>query len=310
MGFGFRAQTAEISGQFFGVQRPGVIRRYSDEFLGVGQQGGVHGAAVLVCHDAGENDKLLVGQIILNVFLQGFHALGIVAAVYNEQRVGGKYLETPRPLGCGQTVIHGLGGDVPALTLENGQGCQNDRGIVQLMGAQKTQFQPLKGTKIKGLPTQIGTYRHDFFALGYQQQDLFLVTLLLNDFLYRLGGGIEDTAAAGFYDAGLGRGDLLQGTAEILRVVKTDVGNNGGFGSGDDIGGVQCAAHAGFQHDNVGVLPLKVLKSNGGDQLKFRRRFGHGLRIGTDKFRARSQVLIGDFRAVYLHSFVEAEDVR
>ena len=100
------------------------------------------------------------------------------------------------------------------------------------------------------------------------------------------------------------------GIAQLLRVLKADVGNDRSLRHGDDVGGVQPTAEAYLQHCNVTALLLKIAQSNGGHQLEFRGLLGHTLRRGKHALRQRDELPIGDKRVVHLHALVEAVQVR
>src|SRR5688572_25557645 len=80
-----------------------------------------------------------------------------------------------------------------------------------------------------------------------------------------IGGG--ENRDAGFDDAGFFAGDFGQGVAEPFFVVVLDVGDDAGQG-GDDVGGVEAAAEAGFPDDDVAVLFGKPDERHDGDDFK------------------------------------------
>ena len=76
----------------------------------------------------------------------------------------------------------------------------------------------------------------------------------------RVGGGGDD-GNAGLDNAGFFAGDFRQGFAKPFLVVQLDVGDDGGE-RGDDVGGIQATAHAGFPDHEIAVLSGEVLQSH------------------------------------------------
>ena len=87
-----------------------------------------------------------------------------------------------------------------------------------------------------------------FFFSAYGFEDLIGLRLL----------GIEEYVSAFLNDAGLLKGNFAECAAENLSVVHTDGHDDGGFRGGDDICGVEEAAHSGLEDDDVAVLFVKI----------------------------------------------------
>ena len=56
-----------------------------------------------------------------------------------------------------------------------------------------------------------------------------------------------------------------------MRMVKADVHDDAALGRIDHVRGVEAAAEAGLQHDDLTALPLEPEHGGGRDQFKFRR---------------------------------------
>ena len=77
----------------------------------------------------------------------------------------------------------------------------------------------------------------------------------------------------------------------------------------DDIGGIQRAAQAHFQHGNVALFPPEVQQSNGSDQLKLRGVVLHGLGGRADLLCQSRQGVLRDHLAIDLDPLPEVLQV-
>src|SRR5690348_10992991 len=85
-----------------------------------------------------------------------------------------------------------------------------------------------------------------------------------------IGSGVlgqDDDHAAGMNDSGLLAGNFGDGVAEKFLVVERDVGYDRNQGL-NNIGCVQTAAHADFEHGNVNLGLGELLEGDGGQHLK------------------------------------------
>lgn len=139
--------------------------------------------------------------------------------------------------------------------------------------------------------------------------------ILIGNFLYNrecfliFDGG--KNRHPGFDDAGFFAGDFGEGVAEPFLVVVLDVGDDAGEG-GDDVGGVEAAAEAGFPNDDVAFLFGEPNEGHDGDDFeeggviafgKLGEEFAHeGDEAGDFGF--------GDELAIDLDAFGEGDEVR
>ena len=126
---------------------------------------------------------------------------------------------------------------------------------------------------------------------------------------HRGGAGVQHRIAAAFDDAGLGGGDLLHRAAQILGVIQSDAAQHGGFRRGDDVGGIELAAHSHLAYHDVAVSAGEPGEGDGRDHLKLRGVIRHGVRQRPHLLRHGAQRLVGDHLAVDLHPLVEPEDI-
>ncbi len=87
---------------------------------------------------------------------------------------------------------------------------------------------------------------------------------------YFFSSGISsgaDYPGAWLDDAGLFRGDFLEGMAEEIFVIESDLGNDGNFGN-QDVGGIEPAAEADLKDGDVRFLAGEKIEGHGGDAFK------------------------------------------
>ena len=77
----------------------------------------------------------------------------------------------------------------------------------------------------------------------------------------------------------------------------------------DDVGGIQCAAKAHFQHGDITVLPAEVQQGNGSYQLKLRRVLRHGLCGRPDLLHQSRQLPVRDHFPIHLNTFMEGYEI-
>ena len=130
-----------------------------------------------------------------------------------------------------------------------------------------------------------------------------------DDVLRGRAGGVEHCVAAGLENSGLRRGDFFDGAAEVLHVVEADVREHGGFGRGDDVRGVELAAHADLAYDDVAAAAQEPEHGDGRDELKLTRMVGHGVGLRAHLLGEGAERAVRDLLAVDLDPFVKAHDV-
>ena len=297
-------------GQPFGGQRARVSRRDGDEPGGEGDEVGEHRAVVLVGHAAVQEGDLPARQVVAKRLHQRVEALRVVAAVDDEQRVAREQLEPARPANRGKPLADGGFGDLPALCGEHLQRGQHSARVVQLMLAQQRNVQPAKRFPVEHLSVKpVRDERQRLHASAVQPRAVLSARLLehgLDRGLLR----VEHTVAAVLDDAGLRVGDLLHRIAEHLHVVEPDVDDDRRLGRRDDVGGIELAAQADFEHYDVARMARKILHRDAGDQLEFGRVFVEGVGQRLDAGRDLGQLAVGNGFVVDLHPLVEANDVR
>ena len=108
-------------------------------------------------------------------------------------------------------------------------------------------------------------------------------------------------------DASLLDGNLLQGVAKKLRVVKSDVGNDGEFGQ-DDIGGVKSTAHTHFNNGNVDFFLGKVIECHSHSHFKERElKVGKQLPVTLHKIH---HLLLRNHLAIDTDALAEVDKMR
>ena len=95
-----------------------------------------------------------------------------------------------------------------------------------------------------------------------------------------------------------------------MRMVKADVHDDAALGRIDHVRGVEAAAEAGLQHDDLTALPLEPEHGGGRDQFKFRRMLVHSFRLAADGFNAADEIVVSDLLAVDLHAFGKTVQIR
>ena len=124
------------------------------------------------------------------------------------------------------------------------------------------------------------------------------------------GGGFLPLAYhhghAGLHDAGLLGGYQLEGAAQKLGVVQTDVGNHAHLG-GDDVGAVETAAQSYFHHGDVYMLLGEVFEGQGGGELEEGRM--KGLEEGALLLHEVYHILLADAHTVHTDALPEVHQV-
>ena len=119
---------------------------------------------------------------------------------------------------------------------------------------------------------------------------------------------VVEHAVAALQDPGLRPGDLRKRAAEDRGVIVAQVADHGKLRAVDDVGGIQRAAEADLEHNDVAALLCKPEHGKRRDQFEFGRMLGHGLGLRARALRQRRQRPVGDRHAVALHPLVEAHE--
>ncbi len=125
------------------------------------------------------------------------------------------------------------------------------------------------------------------------------------------GGRLGDTGhhgGGGLDDAGLLVGDGGHRVAQVAFVLQRDIGDDAHLG-GQQVGGVQAAAHAGLDHGPVHAVLFEQMERHGGGELEEGRLAVGFLNladgpVGVDDFR------VGHRASVDADAFVEMDQVR
>src|SRR5208282_2792947 len=121
--------------------------------------------------------------------------------------------------------------------------------------------------------------------------------------------------AARTNDAGFFAGNLGDGFAQIFLVIERDVGDDA-EARFHDIGGIQAAAHAHFEHNHVGAAAREVFKAYGSQHLKkagvprqiaFR---DEALGGAVDHVMEQGEIVVGDGFAIEANALVDAYQMR
>ena len=159
---------------------------------------------------------------------------------------------------------------MPALFLEDFQGCQGRHGVAHLMLPHKGHQQRLHPIQ------QQGTVNRALLLPNHRERRQTEVRLplpgRLPEHLFRLGllVGITDHRTARLDDPGLFKGNLLHRISQHRSVVQGNGSDHRHLRHVNDVGGVEPASQAHFQHHNV-ALPLgKPAEGQGRDEFKFR----------------------------------------
>ena len=121
---------------------------------------------------------------------------------------------------------------------------------------------------------------------------------------------IADGARAGLEDARLLARDLRERVAEDLRVIQTDVRDDGACRRADDIRRVQPAAEPDLEHHDVAAAALKPEHGRRRHELKLRRLVVHGRNARLQRLARGSKLRVRDWLAVDLHALGELLEKR
>jgi hypothetical protein len=120
---------------------------------------------------------------------------------------------------------------------------------------------------------------------------------------------------AGTNDAGFFACDFANRIAKIFLMIERDVGDDA-YARVDNVGGVQAAAHADFEHGEIYALIRKMDEGDCGHHFeeagvprKFRalhQTFGNSINFAVK----RGEIIVADFFAVHADPFVDSNQVR
>ena len=293
-----------------------ALRRHGDD---LGEQRPQHlelPAAVLIGHHA-HDGHFPLGDELLQGLAQRLGAAGVVAAVQQHQGLLGDDLHPGGDEGLFKACRHGLGGDGPAAACQHLQHLQGGDGVFHLVLPQKRRAQrhvpPAGARHGKGRAADGALPLLHLGQVGAEQLHLALLADLLQ-LLRHLWGlvGVEHQPAPRLDDAGLLKGNLLQGAAQNGGVVQRDGHDGRHLWHVDDVGGVEPAAHAHLQHHDVALPPGKPVEGQGSDVLKLCHLVAAFLELvgdGGQGFHLLHQLLLGNHLPVDLEPLPELQHI-
>ena len=170
--------------------------------------------------------------------------------------------------GLFNALLHILPIEIPAPGVQLFKNGAYREGIVDLMLSQQGDVQifafiaDLAPLSPAGKDLQLG-------QIGHIGTDAVFLTNLADHFhgFFRLLG-INGHPASLLDDSCFLPGDLRQGIAQILGMIKGNRRNGAHIRGIDAVGGIQLAPHAHFQHHHIAFLSGKIVKGHGGVKLK------------------------------------------
>ena len=258
--------------QFLGAQCAGAVGRDGVDLGKAGSQIGQHILIVLVGQHAQHADEVFLKIGAGQGRGQHFSAVGVVAAVKQQQRMAAQHLDAGGHPGIGKALQNGVVRNIIAeLAPESQRDLDSHGGVVSLVRAGQAQC-----GAIAAVVDAV------FQPLAAQQRQIVLIGR--NDARVRLGSGSQDRPHSlrrlvgvvddngpFFYNTGLFGGDFIKGIPQDLHVVITDLCDGRHELVGHDVRCVAAPAEAGFQHDQVTLFAGKPEKRQRGDSLKLHR---------------------------------------
>lgn len=259
-GVGCAGEVAEL----FGGVGAGLVDAGEDEFGGEGEEEGGDDGEVLVAHCSEDDPDAAVMVEFADVVGEGLCSGGVMGSVEEDVGGGRDVFETAGPAGLGDALADGVVRDV-----EKVEGGDGGEGVFDLVGSDEGTFDGDGGGALGGETAAVGV---EVEVLGDPVGGAEDGRGVLSGGAFEDGLGFgplagEDDGAGRFDDAGLFEGDFGDGVAEEAFVVEVDGGDDGEDGI-DDVGGVETAAHAGFEDHGVDGLGAEEQVGHGGDGLE------------------------------------------
>ena len=236
-----------------------------------------HFVHILVRHDADQEHELLPREAVAQALHGGPHPVGVVTAVQQEGRAVPQKLKPARPLHSLQTGADGFFRNVPAVGPQDPQGGDGHRRIAGLVAADERQLHAGQAVKIKGDLVQISTIDLQFVEIHFGQRRVLFSGRSADDRIRFRHPAVTHHRTALFDDARLRGGDVGQGGAKLFHMVHAQRRDDRARRVLNDVGGIQRAAQAHFQHHNIAVFPGKVQHPQRGDDLELGGHVGHGI---------------------------------
>ena len=213
-----------------------------------------------------------------------------MSPVQNEERVLAQDFKAGRPLHVRKAGLHSLLRDREASFPKHFHNPKHRHGVVQLILSQKRQAINRVAVP-EGLSLQRRFQQPGPVKLRDVQRTTALPTDLCDDLHHFRIVFIQNDVRTGLDDPRLRAGNFCQSTAEILCVLKSDVGDHGDLRRVDHIGRVKFSSEPHFQYHNVTPGLFKIHHSDRCDQLELAGvilhcvcRFTNHLRDLTERF--------------------------
>ena len=123
-------------------------------------------------------------------------------------------------------------------------------------------------TEIEVLPVQRVGGRGEGIHIYPVQRHTAAAAARRHHLHHRRCAGVQHRVAAGLDDPGFGGGDLLHCVAQIGRVIQPNVAQHSRLRRGDDVGGVEFAAHAHLAHHDIAPPPGEPCERDGRHDLE------------------------------------------
>ena len=289
-------------GQFVRVGGADAVDAGEDDFVGAAGDALEHAWDIFIATTSEDDDHRVVGDVLADGFHGGIKARGVMGAVDDDARGLRDHLHAAGDGDLGE-AFHRAGvvdGDATGFeAIDDGEG---EAAVDGLMLADEWNGEVLEFAVGSCQADAVVRPEHpagfeavaefDGLAGDVERRADFFGDLFEGGFGHRVLND-ADGGNAVLEDAGLFRGDVGQGGAELGHVIVADAGDGGDFGF-NDVGAVEAATQAGFDDSDVDFIVGEVFECDGGEDIEIGRRRLETTDHGLDQANQTSEIGLGD----------------
>ena len=234
--------------------------------------------------------------------------MGVVTAVQQKGGLVPQQLEAARPAYGLKAGADGALRDVPAMGTHHPQRRDGQRGVARLIAADERQAHTVQPVEVELHRIEVSTIVLQFVEIHLRQGGMLLSTDAADHGVRFRHAAVAHHRAALFDDARLRGGNVRDGGAQLLHMVHAQRRDDRARRRVNDIGGVQRAAEAHFQHHDIALLLGKIEHAQRRDDLELGGHILHGVGGRLHLLHQPHQRVIRNLLSVHLNALVEAVD--
>lgn len=290
-----------------------------EEVVGDGAEEAEVTEGVLIGEEAGDEGQGAVIAVGADELGEGGGFVGVMADIDDDEGLLGNDLATAGPTDAGEAGTDSILGKVVVTEgMEEVESGDGEGGVTELEIAEEGECE--------GFPGAVWGFDGEFLAgvvhseaadrdelVGAEEGAVTAGGDGLEDLLGGAGLWVEEDGAGGFDDAGFFGGDFFEGGAEDGGMFEAEVCDDGEEW-GEDVGGIEAAAEAGFDDSEVDLATEEPGKSDGGGEFEegsWALTWGGGLAgvCGFGLIEEGIEGVIGDGEAGDTDTLIEADEV-